>query len=309
MFGTRPSNAAPANTVTKSGLSLIAKTSDQLRRAAVVGSLRLGIREVYGELASLHLVGDAPVLVIANHVCAWDAEVAMLVTQELGRQFSLAAAPSVLERWPILRRVGFFPIERGANLKTAQILRAIGKDLDHNNRKGIWIFPHGCHVRTGVLVEPERGALAVARAAPRAKLVPVALHYELFEGRRPTAWVKALPAVEGDASRLALGELIARASSALAADLRNGADGYRPLLNPGRRTVLLENVPCDVRRIDAALDRADLPLTFESALSLNATELEQLQPPLLAAVGNYAGPLYRDLFKKTLDEAKGGTNP
>jgi hypothetical protein len=232
----------------------------------------------------------------------------MLVTNELGREFSLAAAPIVLERWPILRRVGFFPVERGTNLKTAQLLRAIGRDLDRSDHKSVWIFPHGCHVRAGVLVEPERGALAVARAAPRAKVVPVALHYELFEGRRPTTWVKALPAVEGDASRLALGELIAHASRALATDLRSGSAGYLPLLNPGRRTVLLENIPCDLRRIDAALNRAHLPLTFESTLRLSAAELEQLQPPLVAAVGNYAGPLYRYLFKKTLDEAMEGTN-
>jgi hypothetical protein len=310
VFGTRQSSATPGHRlIGNDSQGLLAGISSRLRHAALIGGLRLGIREVYGDLASLRKLGDVPVLVVANHVCAWDAEVAMLATDELGRDFSLAAAPVVLERWPILRRVGFFPVERGANLKAAQLLRAVGRNLDHSSRKTVWIFPHGCHIRTGLLVEPERGALAVARAAPRAKVVPVALHYELFEGRRPTAWVKALPVVDGNASHLALGELIVRATSALATDLRNGSTNYRPLLNPRRRTILLENVPCDVRRLDAALTRAGLPLTFESALRLSPAELERLQPHLLAAVGNYAGPLYRELFKKTLEEERGGTNP
>jgi 1-acyl-sn-glycerol-3-phosphate acyltransferase len=308
VFRTSPTAASPARVPVASRHRLSVAT-ELLRRGILRGSLRVGLREVYGDLSSLEELDGEPVLLVANHLCAWDASVAMLVADEVGRDLSLAAAPAVLERWPMLRRVGLFPVERGASLCVAQVLRGLGKELNKTDDGAILFFCHGCHVRTGRLVEPERGVLAVARAAPRARLVPVALCYEVLEGRRPTAWVKALPAIHGETSRVALGELLARATAALSADLRNGSSIYRPLLRGDRHTVLLQNVPCDIRRIDAALSRAGLPLDFESALRLRADRLEELRPQVVAAVASHAGPLYRDLVTYALDQQTGGPTP
>ena len=306
MFRASPTAPSPVRAPVTASRHPLSSATDLLRRGILRGSLRVGLREVYGDLSSLEELDGKPVLLVANHLCAWDASVAMLVADEVGRDLSLAAAPAVLKRWPILRRVGLFPVERGASLRVAQVLRGLGKELDKADDGAVLFFCHGCHVRAGLLVEPERGVLAVARAAPRACLVPVALCYEVLEGRRPVAWVKALPAIHKETSRVALGELLARATAALSADLRNGSSSYRPLLRGDRHIVLLQNVPCDVRRIDAALSRSGLPLDFESALRLRADQLEALRSQIVAAVASHAGPLYRDLVKHALDQQTGG---
>jgi len=49
----------------------------------------LGFRDVYGDLASLREPWDAPVLVVANHVCAWDTGVAGLVATPVIRSADL----------------------------------------------------------------------------------------------------------------------------------------------------------------------------------------------------------------------------
>lgn len=309
MFANSPTDTTHPGLAAGAGRSPLAGAAELLRRGVLQGSLKLGLHEVYADLTALREIDGAPALLIANHLCAWDAAVAMLVTDDLGRDLSLAAAPVVLERWPILQRVGVFPVERGAGLQTARTLRNLGKALDRSDNGAVLFFCQGCHVRTGVLVEPERGALAVAKAAPRARVVPLALYYEVLEGHRPSAWVKALPPLPEQAPRIALGETIARATAALSADLRNGSSSYRPLLRGDRRTVLLRNVPCDVRRIDAALSRAGLALDFEAAMQLRGDRLEELRPRIVAAVASYAGPLYRDLVKHALDRRIGGLNP
>ncbi|HWC49500.1 MAG TPA: 1-acyl-sn-glycerol-3-phosphate acyltransferase [Solirubrobacterales bacterium] len=273
-----------------------------LRRTFLRASLKLGFRQVYADLSSLSEIEGAPALLLPNHLCGWDASIAMLVTDSVGRRLRMAAAERVVDAWPILRRVGIFPVERGATLRSAQMLRALGQDLNGADDIALWFFTQGCHVREGLVLEPERGALVVAKAAPRAQVIPVALHYELLEGRKATAWVKTLPPLRKEQSQIPLAEMIISATEALAADLRTGTSSYKPLLHPDRHTVLLRNVPCNVRLVDKALRKGGFDLTFHTALQLPTEELERLRPQLATAVLNYVGPLYGELVDQALEQ-------
>jgi len=185
------------------------------------------------------------------------------------------------------------------------MLRALGRDLDGADDAALWFFAQGCHVRDGVALEPERGALAVAKAAPRAQVIPVALHYEILEGRRAVAWVKMLPPLHEEPSQVSLAETIASATESLATDLRTGSSSYQPLLHPDRHTVLLRNVPCNVRLLDKALRHADLDLTFHAAMQLPGEELQRLRPQAVTAVLHYLGPLYGELVNQALEQRIG----
>jgi 1-acyl-sn-glycerol-3-phosphate acyltransferase len=176
---------------------------------------------------------------------------------------------------PPLQWLGLFAVWGGTPVATARQLRAIGELARQDKRRAVVFFPEGGHVRPGLKVGAQRGALIVARAA-HAPIVPLALHYEFFEKARPFAYVRAAKpiGVEHD-TRVDLRTVLDDASSRLRADLIEGTGSYSPLLRPGGGTQLVANVPLDPRR----LGRTEGPLYRELGHYLRDTGSEDKHVP------------------------------
>src|SRR5947209_315726 len=134
-------------------------SADGRRSAVVQARLSLTLDGAYADLTCLEALAGHPLLVVANHVSGLDAALAMRTATILGRKLALAAAPTLLERHPWLRRFGLFPVARGNPLETTRALRAIGQRLERTPNAMVWFFPQGGHVRPGCDSRCERGAL------------------------------------------------------------------------------------------------------------------------------------------------------
>jgi 1-acyl-sn-glycerol-3-phosphate acyltransferase len=221
--------------------------------------LALPFAGVYADLLAFQRTWGSPVVVVANHVCVYDSWLTRLACDSLDRPMWLAAAAQLVEWVPPLRLAGLFPVRRGEPVATARQLRSVGELAQRDERRAVVFFPEGGHVRPGLKVTVERGAVAVARAA-HAPIVPLALHYEFFERARPFAFIRASTPVDADrVTSVDLRATLDDASSGLRRDLIEGTGSYRPLLRQGAGTRLVANVPLDRRR----LGRSNGPLYRE----------------------------------------------
>jgi 1-acyl-sn-glycerol-3-phosphate acyltransferase len=281
---------------------------DTVRRYGVGWRLCRVFDEIYADLSEIERLAGSPTIVIPNHLCAQDGVVMMVVAHKLGRRLSVATAESVMSQRPWLQLLGLFAVRRGDPRTTADQLMEIGRRTAANPASMLCFFPEGAHVRSGLPVEPERGVLAVAVGAGSIPLVPIALRYEFFERPRPTVWVSAAPAVTArEARRLGLRTVLDEAQAALDERLRHGGGRFVPLLRRGQGTILLENVPCSVSRLERGLRSEGLEV---SALRPDAGPIAADRAERAArAVGLTAGPLYRELVLRALTKGdqNGGT--
>jgi 1-acyl-sn-glycerol-3-phosphate acyltransferase len=225
---------------------------------------------VYADLRAMQQLCGSPIVVVANHICVYDSWLARVVCDALKRPIWLAAAASLLDWVPPLRWFGLFAVRGGTPVATARQLRAIGELARGDKRRAVVFFPEGGHVRPGLKVPAQRGALAVARAA-HAPIVPLALHYEFFERARPFAYLRAAEPVDVEHdTRVDLRAVLDDASNRLGRDLIEGTGSYSPLLRQRGRTQLVANVPLDRRR----LSRSKGPLYSELGPYLRKTRLE-----------------------------------
>src|SRR4051794_31680576 len=111
-------NGRSAGRLSGSGLGPL--PTDRRRDALVRARLGFALDGAYADVTTLEALTGQPVLVVANHVSALDAALAMSIAATLGRKLWLAAAPVVLERHPWLRRFGLFTVQRGAPLETTR---------------------------------------------------------------------------------------------------------------------------------------------------------------------------------------------
>jgi 1-acyl-sn-glycerol-3-phosphate acyltransferase len=131
-------------------------------------------------------LAEAPVLLVSNHVSWWDAVLAVT----LGHLhldcdgYAMMDARNV-RRLPFFARVGGFGVDRGDG--DAAALEYAAGLLDRPGRM-VWVFPQGDE-RPATLrpLGFRRGAAVVARAAPSARVVPLALRYEVGHWPRPCA--------------------------------------------------------------------------------------------------------------------------
>lgn len=139
---------------------------------------------------------DEPVLYCANHVSWWDG----FLIRRFHQAFRMGSLYTVmleaeLRRHPSLRRAGAMGLEP-ASLAS---VRALIRDLEERSGEpgvGVAFFPQGriwpSYRRPLAL---EGGVRLVARALKSPWLVPVGLHIEPLNHRRPTAFVAAGPPV------------------------------------------------------------------------------------------------------------------
>jgi 1-acyl-sn-glycerol-3-phosphate acyltransferase len=173
-----------------------------------------------------------PLIVYANHASWWDPMVSVLLAQTLlpaRRHYApMDAAP--LARYPILRKIGIFPIEpatpRGAVefLRTSEaVLRAGGV---------LWVTPQGRFADAREPLVFKAGLAALIERVPEATVIPLALEYTFWNERLPETLLRVgepMRAVDLSAG----GDVNAALVQALAVtmhELKTGAIARDPLL-------------------------------------------------------------------------------
>ena len=141
-------------------------------------------------LAGTHHLSDisGPLIIYANHGSWWDPMVAFLLADQLfpARSHFAPMDASALARYPILRKLGVFPLEMNSPRGGAQFLRT-GKAVLASGGV-LWITPQGEFVdprRRPVRFKPGLAALA-SRAVP-CTLLPLAIEYTFWDERLPEA--------------------------------------------------------------------------------------------------------------------------
>jgi 1-acyl-sn-glycerol-3-phosphate acyltransferase len=188
------------------------------------------------------LVG--PLIIYANHSSWWDPMVSVLLAQALlpERRHYAPMDAEALKRYPILGKIGIFPVEMATARGAAQFLRTSQAILASGGV--VWITPQGRFVdsRTRPLgFKPGLGALAVR--SPEALVIPLAIEYTFWDERLPETLLrfgKAVHIVEemstDAASERLESALVGTMEELKCAAMARDASVFRVLLRGGRGT-------------------------------------------------------------------------
>jgi len=211
------------------------------------------VRRAFGRVSvrgldELRAVAAAsPVLVVSNHTAWWDSLVAIWLCRLLAVDAYAMMDARNLERLPFLGGVGAFGVDLADPADGARAIRYAAKLLRSPGRL-VWVFPQGEEVPiTAPALKFRPGAAEVARVARGARVVPVALRYEIGREPLPELWVSlgAPLDVERDAGRgrSAQEDAVARELAVLDAAILGGTrDGFVALhtRGPGLADVLAQ---------------------------------------------------------------------
>jgi 1-acyl-sn-glycerol-3-phosphate acyltransferase len=127
-----------------------------------------------------------PLIVYANHGSWWDPMVSILLAQTLlpGRRHYAPMDAVPLKRYPILRKLGIFPVEIATARGAVQFLRTSEAVLKSGGV--LWVTPQGrfADVRERPLAF-KPGLAALVAHAPEATLLPLAIEYTFWDERLP----------------------------------------------------------------------------------------------------------------------------
>lgn len=183
-----------------------------------------------------------PVILVANHVSWWDSFLVVALDQALGTEgYALMDAASI-QRMPYFTWLGALPLDR-ASPRAA--LREAAALLNRSSR-AVWIFPSGAH--RPAHLRPlgfQPGVRLLARLAPQAAVLPIAIQYVFAESNAPGAWVDIGNPAPVEQAEAAVTAGLARIDRALAGevvefDLLIAPRGRRPDQRIGAR--LLERI-------------------------------------------------------------------
>jgi 1-acyl-sn-glycerol-3-phosphate acyltransferase len=188
------------------------------------------------------LVG--PLIIYANHSSWWDPMVSVLLAQALlpERRHYAPMDAAALKRYPILGKIGIFPVEMATARGAAQFLRTSQAILGSGG--AVWITPQGrfADSRTRPLGF-KSGLGALAARTPGALMIPLAIEYTFWDERLPETLLrfgKPVQIVEG-MSTDAASERLERALTETMEQLKSAAmardaSAFRVLLRGGRGT-------------------------------------------------------------------------
>ncbi len=183
---------------------------------------------------------DRPMVIFLNHASWWDPMIAVLLADrfwESRRHYTPIDAAS-LQKYRFFRRIGFFPVEKTSPRGASQFLRT---GLEVLNQPGsiLWITPEAR------FVDPRRrptellpGLWHLARRAPHAMFVPLAMEYPFWQERFPEALCRfGVPVESPDEKSLQLG--LQACQDALMSEAIGQDPGKFALLLGGRANVSL----------------------------------------------------------------------
>jgi 1-acyl-sn-glycerol-3-phosphate acyltransferase len=187
---------------------------------------------------------QGPLIVYANHSSWWDPMVSIVLARALlpGRRHYAPMDAAALKRYPILGRLGIFPVEMASARGAAQFLRTSQAILASGGV--VWITPQGRFAdprEAPLRFKPGLGALATRTAD--VTLVPLAIEYTFWDERLPEtllrfgAPMRIASDVGTEAATHQLESALADAMQELkAAAIARDASAFRVLLSGGRGT-------------------------------------------------------------------------
>jgi 1-acyl-sn-glycerol-3-phosphate acyltransferase len=138
-----------------------------------------------------------------------------------------------LKHYRFFTWLGAFSVDLSNPVRSAASLRYAQRLLQRNDT-ALWIFPQGKLCRPGEPIEINGGTDFLARNAPHATLVPVALRYEFFREDRPNVLIeigRPFPTVESEDGRIEQ-ECNAAFARVNQAATEQDLTGFQPLLSP-----------------------------------------------------------------------------
>jgi 1-acyl-sn-glycerol-3-phosphate acyltransferase len=188
---------------------------------------------VRGLSAAHEVAARAPVLVVANHTAWWDPLLALHLSQAIGVEAYAMMDAANLRALPFFAWVGAFGVELSEPRDGARAIRFAARLLDRP-RRAVWIFPQGAErpITERPLVF-RAGSERIARLAPHARVLPIALRYEHGKTERPWAWVSiGTPLAPGAAHATAVEAEL----DAIDGAIRDSSCGdFEPLITTRRR--------------------------------------------------------------------------
>lgn len=142
-----------------------------------------------------------PLIIYANHGSWWDPMISVLLAQTLlpSRKHYAPMDAAPLARYPILRKLGIFPIEPATARGAVQFLRTCEAILKAGGV--LWITPQGRFADTRERpLSFKPGLAALALRVPQAKVLPLAIEYAFWNERLPETLLRFAPAVPIDAN-------------------------------------------------------------------------------------------------------------
>ena len=208
-------------------------------RRIVRGYFRRHFRAVSVQCAERLASVNGPLIVYANHSSWWDPMVSILLAAVLlpGRKHYAPMDAEALKRYPILRKLGIFPVEMSSARGAAQFLRTSEAILAAGGV--LWITPQGrfADVREELVFKPGLGALAAR--VPDVTLVPLAIEYVFWDERLPETLLRVgepLRVAEGASTEQLEAALAAVMAELKAAVLARDPRAFSSLLRGGRGT-------------------------------------------------------------------------
>src|ERR1700761_1818909 len=140
---------------------------------------------------------SGPLIVYGNHASWWDPMVSVLLAQTLlpGRKHYAPMDAVPLARYPILRRIGIFPVELATGRGATRFLRTSEAILKSGGV--LWITPQGRFAdarERPITFKP--GLAALVKRVPEVTLFPLAIEYTFWNERLPETLVRVGPTVQ-----------------------------------------------------------------------------------------------------------------
>jgi 1-acyl-sn-glycerol-3-phosphate acyltransferase len=126
-----------------------------------------------------------PLIVYANHSSWWDPMVSVLLAEQMfpNRKHYAPMDAAALAKYPVLRRIGIFPVEMNSARGAAQFLRTSQAILAEGGV--LWITPQGRFADPREPLEFKPGLAALAVRVPDVTLLPMAIEYAFWDERLP----------------------------------------------------------------------------------------------------------------------------
>jgi 1-acyl-sn-glycerol-3-phosphate acyltransferase len=188
-----------------------------------------------------NLPPDRPVILFCNHTNWWDALMIYLLTRQMPHKAVYCMMEEKqLKHYRFFTWLGAFSVDLSSPLRSAAALRYAQRLLQKKDT-AIWIFPQGKLCRPSEPLEVKPGTDYLAKNAPHAILVPVAMRFDFFREDRPNVLIEVgepFQAIDRTDGRIAqeCNDAFARLSQAAMAQDLTGFDLlFKPQLPINKR--------------------------------------------------------------------------
>ena len=153
--------------------------------------VRKGFHSVLLDSQSVIPRASSPTVIYLNHPSWWDPLIGAVVACRFyprHRHYSPIDAES-LQQYPIMRKLGFFPVHKNTVRGAAEFLQTSRTVLQENNAI-LWVTPQGNFVDAAIRpVSFKPGLGHLARDIRPVTFVPMALEYVFWQDRLPEALI------------------------------------------------------------------------------------------------------------------------